>query len=213
MTFDKSKLKYDVNGLIPTVVQDEKTGKVLMLAYMNEESLNKTIETKQTWFYSRSRQELWNKGATSGNTQQVVRISYDCDGDTLLVQVTPAGPACHTGAETCFNETIIEEKTDTRNVIHQLVANIKDRKENPVEGAYTTYLFEKGIDKILKKIGEESAEVIIGAKNNDKQEVTWEVSDLIYHTLVLMELLGVSLEDLKEELHRRHIEKQGESNE
>lgn len=213
MTFDKSKLKYDTNGLIPAVVQDEKTGTVLMVAYMNEESLNKTIETKQTWFYSRSRQELWNKGATSGNTQQVVRISYDCDGDTLLVQVTPAGPACHTGAETCFNETIIEEKPDTRDVIHQLINNIKDRKENPIEGAYTTYLFEKGIDKILKKVGEEAAEVIIGAKNNDKQEVTWEVSDLIYHTLVLMELLGVSLEDLKEELHRRHIEKQGDNDE
>jgi len=215
MTFDSSKLKFDENGLIPAVIQDEKTGSVLMLGYMNEESFAKTLETKETWFYSRSRQELWNKGATSGNKQQVVRISYDCDQDTLLVQVNPQGPACHTGATTCFNDTVYEEKQETRQVVHQLVANIKDRKENPVQGAYTTYLFNEGIDKILKKVGEEAAEVIIGAKNNDKQEVIWEVSDLIYHTLVLMELLGVSLEDLKEELTKRHIQKQnqGEANE
>lgn len=213
MTFDKSKVKFDDKGLIPAIVQDDKTGEVLMLAYMNEESLNKTIETKETWFYSRSRQELWNKGATSGNTQKVIRLSYDCDGDTLLVQVNPQGPACHTGKTTCFNDTIVEEKPATREVIHQLVANIKDRKENPVEGAYTTYLFTEGIDKVLKKVGEEAAEVIIGAKNDDKQEVTWEVSDLIYHTLVVMEMVDVSLEDLKEELHRRHIEKKGDSDE
>jgi len=215
MIFDSSKLKFDENGLIPAVIQDEKTGSVLMLGYMNEESFTKTLETKETWFYSRSRQELWNKGATSGNKQQVVRIVYDCDQDTLLVQVNPQGPACHTGATTCFNDTVYEEKSETRQVIHQLVANIKDRKENPVQGAYTTYLFNEGIDKILKKVGEEAAEVIIGAKNNDKQEVIWEVSDLIYHTLVLMELLGVSLEDLKEELTKRHIQKQnqGEANE
>lgn len=215
MTFDISKLKFDQNGLIPAVIQDEKTGSVLMLGYMNEESFAKTLETKETWFFSRSRQELWNKGATSGNKQQVVRISYDCDQDTLLIQVNPKGPACHTGTTTCFNDTVYEEKPETRQVFHQLIANIKDRKENPVQGAYTTYLFNEGIDKILKKVGEESAEVIIGAKNNDKQEVTWEVSDLIYHTLVLMELLGVSLEDLKEELTKRHIQKQkqGEANE
>jgi len=213
MTFDSTQLKFDQNGLIPAIVQDEKTGKVLMLAYMNEASIAKTLETKETWFYSRSRQELWNKGATSGNKQKVVRLSVDCDQDSLLVQVEPQGPACHTGATTCFYETVSEERPETRTVIHELVANIKDRKENPVEGAYTTYLFNEGIDKILKKVGEESAEVIIGAKNNDKQEVTWEISDLIYHTLVLMELLGVSLEDLKDELTKRHIQKQGDSNE
>jgi len=205
MTFDITTLKFDEKGLIPAIVQDEQTGQVLMLAYMNQESIEKTLETKETWFYSRSRQELWNKGATSGNTQQVVRLSADCDQDTLLVQVKPAGPACHTGETSCFFETIVEEKPETRTIIHDLANNIKDRKENPAEGAYTSYLFKEGIDKILKKVGEETAEVIIGAKNNDKQEVIWEVSDLIYHTLVLLELLGVSVEDVKDELHKRHI--------
>jgi len=205
MTFDITTLKFDEKGLIPAIVQDEQTGQVLMLAYMNQESIEKTLETKETWFYSRSRQELWNKGATSGNTQQVVRLSADCDQDPLLVQVKPAGPACHTGETSCFFETIVEEKPETRTIIHDLANNIKDRKENPAEGAYTSYLFKEGIDKILKKVGEETAEVIIGAKNNDKQEVIWEVSDLIYHTLVLLELLGVSVEDVKDELHKRHI--------
>jgi len=205
MTFDITTLKFDEKGLIPAIVQDEQTGQVLMLAYMNQESIEKTLETKETWFYSRSRQELWNKGATSGNTQQVVRLSADCDQDTLLVQVKPAGPACHTGETSCFFETIVEEKPETRTILHDLAGNIKDRKENPAEGAYTSYLFKEGIDKILKKVGEETAEVIIGAKNSDKQEVIWEVSDLIYHTLVLLELLGVSVEDVKDELHKRHI--------
>lgn len=205
MTLDISKLNFDEKGLIPAIVQDDSTGQVLMLAYMNEASIQKTLETGQTWFYSRSRQELWNKGATSGNTQRVVRIFADCDQDTLLVYVDPAGPACHTGETTCFFETITEEKPDTRTIIYDLAENIKDRKENPQEGAYTTYLFREGIDKVLKKVGEETAEVIIGAKNHDKQEVTWEVSDLIYHTLVLMELLGITVDDLKEELYRRHV--------
>lgn len=208
MNFDTNKLKYDANGLIPAVVQDDTTGEVLMLAYVNKESLEKTIETKETWFYSRSRQELWNKGATSGNTQKVIRISYDCDQDTLLFQVQPQGPACHTGAKTCFFETVYEEKANNRNVIHDLIANIKDRKENPVEGSYTNYLFREGIDKILKKIGEEASEVIIGAKNHDKTEMTWEISDLAYHTLVLMELEGVTIDDIKRELVNRHTNKQ-----
>ena len=213
MTFDVNRLKYDDKGLIPAIVQDDSTGEVLMLAYMNQEAVQKTIDTKETWFYSRSRQELWHKGATSGNTQTVTRIEKDCDDDTLLVTVTPNGPACHTGEQTCFYETIQEHKTPTRTVIHELVENIKDRKANPVEGAYTTYLFNEGIDKVLKKVGEEAAEVIIGAKNTDQEEVIWEVSDLIYHTLVLLEILDVSVDYIKEELVKRHIQKQGERNE
>lgn len=210
MSFDANSLKYDDAGLIPAVVQDNQTGKVLMLAYMNKESLEKTIETKETWFYSRSRQELWHKGGTSGNTQSVISIKKDCDDDTLLISVLPAGPACHKGTVSCFSETISGSTNETRSVFHELVANIKNRKENPAPGSYTTYLFEEGIDKILKKVGEESAEVIIGAKNNDRQEVIWEVSDLAYHTLVLMELLDVSLDDIKAELVKRHIQKQGD---
>lgn len=213
MTFDIKNLKFDDKGLIPAIVQDETTGKVLMLAYMNKESLQKTLDTNETWFYSRSRQKLWHKGATSGNTQKVIRIQNDCDNDTLLISVKPNGPACHTGEETCFNDTIKEREEEARTVIHSLIANIKDRKENPLDGAYTTYLFNEGIDKVLKKVGEEAAEVIIGAKNTDQQEVIWEVSDLIYHTLVLLEILDVSMEDIKKELVKRHIQKQGEQNE
>lgn len=210
MEIDISNLTYDENGLIPVIVQDNTTGKVLMLAYMNNSSLTKTIETKETWFYSRSRQELWNKGATSGNKQKLKSISYDCDQDTLLIQVDPLGPACHTGEVSCFNQTIYDDgKTPNREVIHQLIANIKQRRQEPVEGSYTTYLFEEGIDKILKKVGEETSEVIIGAKNQDKQELTWEISDLIYHTLVLMELSGVDIQDIKNELQQRHIQKAG----
>lgn len=210
MSIDIAKLTFDENGLIPAIVQDEKTGEVLTLAYMNEEAITRTVETKETWFFSRSRGELWHKGETSGNTQQVVRLQQDCDKDALLVQVAPEGPACHTGNRSCFFETVWEEMGDSRTVIHDLVLKIKERKENPVDGAYTTYLFREGIDKILKKVGEESAEVIIGAKNNDKQELVWEISDLIYHTLVLMEVTGVDIADLKAELFKRHLQKQGE---
>lgn len=210
MSFDPNSLKYDDAGLIPAVVQHNQTGEVLMLAYMNKESLAKTIETKETWFYSRSREELWHKGGTSGNTQSVISIKKDCDDDSLVISVLPAGPACHTGTNSCFSETIAGRTNETRSVFHDLVANIKERKANPAAGSYTTYLFEEGIDKILKKVGEESAEVIIGAKNNDRQEVIWEVSDLAYHTLVLMELLDVSLDDIKAELVKRHIQKQGD---
>lgn len=194
---------YDENGLIPAIVQDARTGKVLMLAYMNEEALEKTIETKETWFYSRSRQELWHKGATSGNRQTVKRLSLDCDQDAVLIEAEPLGPACHTGEESCFFETVYEEEEPNREVVHEVIASIQNRRENPVEGSYTSYLFREGIDKVLKKVGEESSEVIIGAKNEDKEELTSELSDLVYHSLVLMEIAGVSVTDVKKELVKR----------
>lgn len=204
------KLTFDENGLIPAIVQDDRTGKVLMLAYMNEASLQKTIETEETWFYSRSRNELWHKGATSGNTQKVSSVTLDCDGDTLLVQVKPDGPACHTGAESCFYEPVIGTEKATREVIHTIIDTIENRRQHPAEGAYTSYLFREGIDKVLKKVGEESAEVIIGAKNNDKEEIKWEIADLVYHTLVLMNMTDVGLADIKEVLYERHIAKSEE---
>lgn len=210
MTINMDDLKFDEQGLLPAIVQDAATGKVLTLAYMNQTSLQKTIETNETWFYSRSRQELWNKGETSGNKQKVKQISYDCDADALLVQVEPLGPACHTGEETCFHQTLLTNEKPTLEIISQVVAKIKDRREKPVEGAYTTYLFEKGVDKILKKVGEETSEVIIAAKNNDKAELTAEIADLTYHTLVLMEEIGVTTADIKAILTERHLEKEGQ---
>lgn len=207
------QLKFDENGLIPAIVQDGTTGDVLMLAYMNQESLTKTVETNETWFFSRSRQELWNKGATSGNKQTVRKISFDCDADSLLIQVDPQGPACHTGEKSCFYQELHTNDPIERNVVHEVTNKIKDRRENPVDGSYTTYLFNEGIDKVLKKVGEETSEVIIGAKNNDKQEVTWEIADLTYHTLVLMEIVGVSINDIKQELYGRHIQKEGNQSE
>lgn len=210
MNLNLEELKYDDKGLIPAIVQDAETGKVLTLAYMNKESLQKSIDTKETWFYSRSRQELWNKGETSGNKQQIQKINFDCDADALLVQVKPLGPACHTGEESCFHQELYQTEVPSHDIIPQVVAKIKERRENPVDGSYTAYLFEKGIDKVLKKVGEETSEVIIGAKNNDKQELTSEIADLTYHTLVLMELLGVTTADIKEELKKRHIQKEGQ---
>ena len=202
---DQFNIKYDEKGLVPAIIQDADTNEVLMMAYMNEESLKKTIETKRTWFYSRSRQNLWNKGETSGNFQDVRSISYDCDGDTLLVKVIPEGPSCHTGNNSCFFNTIVEgEKTESAAILKQLYKTIEDRKSNPVEGSYTNYLFDKGIDKILKKVGEENAETIIAAKNNSKEELIYEASDLIYHLLVLLVNQGVSLEDIFGELEKRH---------
>lgn len=197
------KITFDNQGLIPAIVQDEKTGTVLMLAYMNKEALQKTTDTKETWFFSRSRQELWHKGATSGNRQLVKRIAFDCDQDAILVEVNPLGPACHTGEETCFFETIFEDEKSSRTVVHEVAKSIQNRRENPVEGSYTSYLFREGIDKVLKKVGEESSEVIIGAKNEDKEELTSELSDLLYHSLVLMEIAGVTVEDVKKELVKR----------
>lgn len=152
MTIEIDTLSFDENGLIPAIVQDDRTGNVLMLAYMNKESLQKTIDTKETWFFSRSRKELWNKGATSGNRQIVKNLSLDCDGDSILVQVTPLGPACHTGEVTCFHKQVFDEVVQTRSIVHEITDEIKNRRANPVEGSYTTYLFREGLDKILKKL-------------------------------------------------------------
>ena len=196
-------IKFNGHGLVPAVVQDVYTREVLMLAYMNEESLKKTMETGETWFFSRSRNELWNKGATSGHTQIVKKMSYDCDGDTILVEVEQIGGiACHTGAKSCFFNTMYEteEKVFELGKLFQL---IKDRKAEPVEGSYTNYLFDKGIDKILKKVGEECAEVIIAAKNPDLTELQYELSDLVYHSMVLMVERGLELKDIAEELKKR----------
>jgi phosphoribosyl-ATP pyrophosphohydrolase/phosphoribosyl-AMP cyclohydrolase len=194
-------IKYNSHGLVPAIAQDIATGEVLMLAYMNEESVKLTLETKIAHYYSRSRKELWKKGETSGNIQQVKGFYYDCDGDTILLKVNQTGVACHTGSYSCFfNE--VEGTKDYKNTLTDLYKTILDRKENPKEGSYTNYLFTEGIDKILKKVGEESAEVIIGAKNN-REELVYESSDLIYHLFVLLVNEGVSLGDIYEELAKR----------
>lgn len=213
MTIELDELTFDENGLIPAIIQDAETGHVLTLAYMNKASLEKTIETGETWFYSRSRQTLWNKGETSGNKQIVQEVRYDCDKDALLLAVKPLGPACHTGEVSCFYESLEQKEVPNFNIVPQVINKIKNRKDNPVPGAYTTYLFEQGLDKMLKKVGEESSEVIIAAKNQDKQELTAEISDLIYHLLVVMEASGVKLEDIKDELMARHLEKEGQNRE
>lgn len=205
MGIDMDDIAFDEQGLIPAIVQDERTGEVLTLAYMNKASLQKTIETQETWFFSRSRQELWHKGATSGNTQRVKRLALDCDRDAILVQVEPAGPACHTGEETCFHTNVWEEEASVRKVVYEIVDEIKNRRNHPVEGSYTAYLFREGLDKILKKVGEETTEVVIGAKNRDKEELTNELADLTYHSLVLMELLDVTVEDVKAVLRSRRM--------
>ncbi len=200
-------LIWNEQGLIPVVVQEYNSKKVLMLAYMNQESLQKTIDTGETWFYSRSRSALWHKGETSGNFQEVKRISYDCDGDALLIEVVQQGVACHTGNYSCFFNEIqdnVKEDDLEPEIIPMMVDIIKDRRQNPREGSYTKYLFDKGIDKILKKIGEEAAEVIIAAKNPDKGELVYELSDLVYHALVLMEQRGVSVDEIKMELTGRY---------
>lgn len=189
MKIDLNELKF-VNGLIPTVVQDIHSGEVLMVAYMNQESLEKTLETGRTWFYSRSRQELWPKGATSGNIQEVVSVTADCDRDTLLVKVVQQGSgACHEGTWSCFHYPLTEEESIPARgrVLDELREVIKGRRENPVEGSYTNYLFDKGVDKICKKIGEEAAEVIVAAKNRSTEELSNEAADLLYHLLVLLE--------------------------
>jgi phosphoribosyl-ATP pyrophosphohydrolase/phosphoribosyl-AMP cyclohydrolase len=233
-------LKFDEHGLIATVVQDDATGEVLMVAYMNAESLAKTMQTGQTWFWSRSRQELWHKGATSGHTQQVVDLRLDCDGDALLVRVHPNGPACHTGERTCFyrgaddapppvqvdrQESAIQPALspiqpaqsslsvvnvaamDLGILLQNLFKLIQERKDQRPEGSYTTYLFDSGLDKILKKVGEEATETVIAAKNssgNDgRKELSGEISDLLYHLLVLMVEREVSLQDILNELSQR----------
>lgn len=195
------EIKYDEKGLVPAIAQDIATGEVLMLAYMNEESIRLTKKTNIAHYYSRSRKEIWKKGETSGNIQKVKGFYYDCDGDTILLKVNQTGVACHTGEYSCFFNQVKATK-DYKNTIGDLYQTILDRKNNPMEGSYTNYLFQKGIDKILKKIGEESSEVIIGAKNN-REELIYESGDLIYHLLVLLVNEGVSLGDIYEELESR----------
>ncbi len=202
--FDIETLKFDEKGLIPAIVVDAKTGKVLTLAYMNRESLKISMEEGKTCFWSRSRQELWRKGETSGNYQHIVKITADCDRDALTVLVEKDGPACHTGADSCFNEEIYHSDLGEFS-LGGLMSLIEGRKSDKKEGSYTTYLFEKGIDKILKKVGEEATEVIIAGKADDKAETVYEISDLAYHIMVLMVQMGISLEDIRAELASRHI--------
>lgn len=198
-------LKFDEKGLIPAIVVDAISKEVLTLAYMNKESLQITMEKKLTCFWSRSRNELWLKGETSGNYQHVVSITADCDNDALVVMVEPDGPACHTGEKSCFFNPVFENDELKEFSLNGLIKLIEGRKINKTEGSYTTYLFEKGLDKILKKVGEECTEVIIAAKSNDKKETIYEIADLCYHTLVLMIEQGISLEDIHKELSSRHV--------
>ena len=216
------ELKFDEKGLIPAIVVDAETKKVLTLAYMNKESLGISLEKELTCFFSRSRQELWLKGETSGNYQHIVSITADCDKDALVVEVKKDGPACHLGTDSCFTNPVFE-KEDNKTTGVDLAANdntaatssnfsldslyelLEGRKKDLPEGSYTTYLFQKGIDKILKKIGEESTEVIIAAKADDKKETIYEIADLAYHIMVMMVEMGISVEDIKEELSSRHV--------
>ena len=200
-----NELKFDANGLIPAIIVDAVNGKVLMLAYMNKESLEISINEGTTCFWSRSRKELWRKGETSGNRQHILSIKADCDRDTLTVLVKKDGPACHTGNETCFNDLVYSSGNDEPFSLDSLMELLKGRKAELPEGSYTTYLFQKGIDKILKKVGEESTEVIIAGKANDKAETVYEISDLVYHVMVLMIEMGISLDDIKRELASRHV--------
>ncbi|MCV4233580.1 bifunctional phosphoribosyl-AMP cyclohydrolase/phosphoribosyl-ATP diphosphatase HisIE [Virgibacillus sp. LDC1] len=210
-------IRWDASGLVPAIVQDAQSKQVLMMAYMNRESLRLTLESGETWFWSRSREELWHKGATSGNVQTVVSMTYDCDGDTLLLQVNPKGPACHTGQTTCFHNeiTVQGQKSGSGSnpaaaesgrfaVLAELEEVIAQREVERPEGAYTTYLFDKGVDKILKKVGEEASETIIAAKNKDNAELKLEISDLIYHLLVLLQERKLPLDEIMDELSRRH---------
>lgn len=202
---DINKLKFDDKGLIPAIVTDADTGEVLTLAYMNRESLDISMEKGLTCFYSRSRQELWLKGETSGNFQHIVSITADCDYDALTVKVRKDGPACHTGTDSCFTNPVFEGEEPEGFKLESLYELLKGRKENLPEGSYTTYLFQKGIDKILKKVGEECTEVIIGGKAGDKAETIYEIADLAYHVMVLMVEMGISVDDIKKELASRHV--------
>src|SRR6266545_1683988 len=212
MKYDITKIKFDERELVPAIVQDARTREVLTLAYMNAESLKKTLETHETWFWSRSRSELWHKGETSGNTQHVTEVRQDCDSDALVVLVEPAGPACHTGARSCFyrdiegaeiDQSLNEHGTDLGSTLSGLYDLIKSRQRERPEGSYTTYLFDQGLDKILKKVGEEASETIVAAKNENKQELVAESADLIYHLIVLLVDRGVSLGELQTELVSR----------
>lgn len=202
---DIENLKFDEKGLIPAIVVDAKTKKVLTLAYMNKESLQISIEKELTCFYSRSRQELWLKGETSGNYQHIVSITSDCDNDALVVMVEPDGPACHLGTASCFTNELFQSENRHEFSYEGLMELIKGRKTDEKEGSYTTYLFQKGLDKILKKVGEECTEVIIAAKDNDKKETIYEVADLAYHVMVMMIEQGITLEDIHNELASRHV--------
>ena len=217
---DPRVIKWDRDGLVPAIVQDAQSKEVLMMAYMNEASLQRTIESGDTWFWSRSRNELWNKGATSGHRQKVQNMWYDCDGDTLLLKVTQIGAACHNGTYTCFTNPIEviggavsagAEGGDRFAILTQLEQVIASREAERPEGAYTTYLFDKGVDKILKKVGEEASEVIIAAKNRDANELRYEASDLIFHLLVLLREQKLPLDDVLAELGRRHQPKATEA--
>ncbi len=198
-------LKFDEKGLIPAIVQDHYTKQVLTLAYMNRETLALTIAEKRTVFWSRSRQEIWRKGETSGNIQRVVSITADCDGDALVVEVVKEGPACHTGAESCFHNPVFVSDELKPFAWEGLYAMLKGRKDHPKEGSYTTYLFEKGMDKILKKVGEESTEVIVAGCKRDREETIYEIADLAYHVMVLMVELGITVEDITKEEEKRHV--------
>ncbi|MGI6092557.1 MAG: bifunctional phosphoribosyl-AMP cyclohydrolase/phosphoribosyl-ATP diphosphatase HisIE [Veillonellaceae bacterium] len=211
------QIKFDKQGLVPAIIQDARTNTVLMLAYMNQEALKKTVETKVTWFYSRSRARLWQKGETSGHVQKVQEIYYDCDADAILVKVDQTGAACHEGTFSCFSRKIAETDISADKIVdvskvygqsaaailHELYDVIADRKQNPKEGSYTTYLFTKGQDKILKKVGEESAETIIASKNNNKAEILYEMADLWYHCLVLLSYHNITPSELLTELQER----------
>jgi phosphoribosyl-ATP pyrophosphohydrolase/phosphoribosyl-AMP cyclohydrolase len=204
------EVHWDANGLAPVVIADATTGAVLTLAYANREALERTLATRSTWLWSRSRNELWNKGATSGNTQRVVSVSADCDADALLYRVVPNGPACHTGAASCFTATQPLDGADEppegaefASAISALARTIQSRKAHPIAGSYTAKLFAGGVDRIGKKIGEEATEVVIAAKNADRGELVWETADLLYHALVLLAERGVSLDDVGAELSRR----------
>ena len=212
------RLKFDDQGLIPAIVQDAATGRVLTLAYMNRQAVQLSLQERQTWFWSRSRQKMWHKGETSGHTQQIVRAEADCDGDALLVYVQPQGPACHTGKESCFFNGLLGGEFQASfgplnegrflTTIERLVEVIKTRKSAMPEGSYTTYLFSKGLDKILKKIGEEAAETIIAAKNQSRSELTLESADLLYHLLVLFVNEGLEIKDVLAELEKRAQKKE-----
>lgn len=206
MDIDKllKEIKFNEKGLIVAVTQDYKTNEVLMVAYMNEEALETTLKEKRVCYFSRSRNSLWRKGETSGHVQKLKSLYYDCDGDALLLKVEQVGNACHTGAYSCFHNKVYEDDIADKSIINKVYNQVLNRKENPKEGSYTNYLFSEGLDKILKKVGEETSEVIIGAKNKNKEELIYEMCDLIYHSLVLMVNEGITIEDLEKELTKRH---------
>ena len=197
-------VKFDKNGLICAIAQDCETGEVLMQAYMNAEALDATLKTGYAHYYSRSRQKLWKKGEESGHTQKVVSAAFDCDRDCILLQIEQTGAACHTGERSCFHDPVVTSAQGGLTFLGELVRVVEDRKNNPVEGSYTAYLFSRGVDKIAKKTGEEAVEVVIASKNDDKADLTREIADLTYHLLVLMEEKGVSLADVCTELKKRH---------